>query len=145
MFRQAVLLVSVWLCGSANLTRFAECADAARLLALVRVDRVRWAIGCGPSGSVGSMIGVGGGAGTLGGDSGTLGRKAHVLGIDGGVTLGDGAGVPGCVEIGTEGGGSAAGWLRLKIARRLSMASSWAWQLSGVLSARTAMVRARRQ
>ena len=105
-------------------------------------------IGCELSGSVGSMIGIGGGVGTLGSDSGTLGRKAPVFGIDGGAigdTLGDGAGVPGCVEIGTEGGGSVAGWLKLKIARRLSMASSWAWQLSGVLSAHTATVRARRQ
>ena len=101
------------------------------------------------------MIGIGGGVGTLGSDSvilgidsGTLGREAQVLEINGGAigdTLGDGAGVPGCVEIGTEGGGSVAGWLKLKIACRLSMASNWAWQLSGVLSARTAMVRAQRQ
>ena len=33
----------------------------------------------------------------------------------------------------------------LKMARRLSTASSWAWQLSGNLSALTAMVRAWRQ
>ena len=94
------------------------------------------------------MISVGGGAGTLGSDSGTIGRKAHIFRIDGdaiGDTLGYGAGVPVCVEIRTEGGGSAAGWLRFKIARRRSMASSRAWQLSGVLSACTATVRAQRQ
>ena len=116
---------------------------------------MRYAIGCKLSGSVGSMIGIEGGDGTLGSDSGicggvsgTLGGDPGPFGRDGGSicgTLGDGAGVPGCVEIGIEGCKSGAGWLKLKIARRLSIASNWAWQLSGVLSARTATVRARRQ
>ena len=116
--------------------------------AFLWLDRVRWAIGCELGGSVGAVIGNGGGVCTLGSDSGIFGGDSGTLGSNGGVigdTLGDGAGVPGCVEVGTEGGASVAGWLKLKIARRLSMASSWAWQLSGVLSARTATVRARRQ
>ena len=101
------------------------------------------------------MIGIGGGDDTLGSDSGicggvlgTLGGDSGTFGSDGGSicdTLGDGAGVPGCVEIELEGGESGAGWLKLKIARRLSIASNWAWQLLGVLSARTATVRAQRQ
>ena len=93
-------------------------------------------------------MGSGGDVSTLGSDSGIRGGDSGTFGRDGGLicdTLGDGAGVPGCVEIEPEGGKSGAGWLRLKIARRLSIASSWAWQLSGVLSARTATVRARRQ
>ena len=116
---------------------------------------MRWAIGCELSGSARSVVGLGVGVGTLGSDSGILGRNSGTLGGDVGSfgrdggsisdTLGDGAGMSGFVEIGTDGGESGAGWLKLKIARRLSMASSWAWQLSGVLSARTATVRARRQ
>ena len=126
----------------------ADCTDAARLLPCLRLERVRWAIDCELSGTVGSMMGTGGGVSTLGSDSGIRGGDSGTFGRDGGLicdTLGDGAGVPGCVEIEPEGGKSGAGWLRLKIARRLSIASSWAWQLSGVLSARTATVRARRQ
>ena len=109
---------------------------------------MRWAIGCELSGSVVSMMGIEGGVGTLGSDSGICVSDSGTLGSDGGSicdTLGDDAGVSGCVLIGFEGGESGAGWLRLKIARRLSIASSWAWQLSGVLSALTATVRARRQ
>ena len=66
--------------------------------------------------------------------------------IDAGVivaTLGGGAGVSGCMKSETEGEGSATG--PLKIAHRLLMASNWVWQLSGVWSARTVVVRARRQ
>ena len=109
---------------------------------------MRWAIGCKLSGSVVSMMGIEGGVGTLGSDSGICVSDSGTLGSDGGSicdTLGDGTGVPGCVEVEIEGGESGAGWLKLKIARRLSIASNWAWQLSGVLSARTATVRARRQ
>ena len=109
---------------------------------------MRWAIGCKLSGSVGLMIGIGRGVGTLGSDSGICVSDSGTLGSDGGSicdTLGDGTGVPGCVEVEIEGDESGAGWLKLKIARRPSIASNWAWQLSGVLSARTATVRARRQ
>ena len=126
----------------------ADCTDATKLLPCLRLERVQWAIGCELSGTVGSMMGSGGDVSTLGSDSGIRGGDSGTFGRDGGLicdTLGDGAGVPGCVEIEPEGGKSGAGWLRLKIARRLSIASSWAWQLSGVLSARTATVRARRQ
>ena len=126
----------------------ADCTDAVRLCPCLRLERVQWAIGCELSGTVGSMMGTGGDVSTLGSGSGIRGGDLGTFGRDGGLicdTLGDGAGVPGCVEIEPEGGKSGAGWLRLKIARRLSIASSWAWQLSGVLSARTATVRARRQ
>ena len=117
-------------------------------MVFLRLDWVRWAIGCKLSGSVVSMMGIEGGVGTLGSDSGICVSDLGTLGSDGGSicdTLGDNAWVSGCVLKGFEGGESGAGWLRLKIARRLSIASSWAWQLSGVLSARTATVRARRQ
>ena len=66
---------------------------------------MQWAIGCELSGSVVSMMGIGGGVGTLGSDSGicgsdsgTLGGDSGTFGRDGGSicdTLGDGAGVPG--------------------------------------------------
>ena len=97
-------------------------------------------------------MGIGEGVGKLGSDSGIRGSNSGTLGCDSGTfgrdggsicdTLGDGAGLPGCVEIGTEGGQSGAGWLKSKIPRRISIASSWAWQLPGVLSALTATVRA---
>ena len=44
---------------STHLTWFAEFANAARLLAMLRLARVQWAIGCGKSGSV-SCPGLGG-------------------------------------------------------------------------------------
>ena len=108
--------------------------------------RLRWAIGCGQSGCVDSIIGAGRGVGTLGSEAGTLGSDAHSLGIDDGsigATLGGGGRMPGCVEIGSEGERNAAG--TLNIARSLLMVSSWAWQLFRVLSAHTAVVRAWRQ
>ena len=86
---------------------------------------------------------LGGGAGTLGSEAGTLGSDALSPEIDDGViiaTFGGGTGMPGCMEFKTEGVGSAAG--PLKIARRLSMARNWAWWLSGIQSACTALVRA---
>ena len=67
---------------------------------------MRWAIGCELSGSVVSMMGIGGGVDTLGSGlgvrgsySGTLGGDSGTFGRDGGFcdTLGDGAWVPGCV------------------------------------------------
>ena len=80
---------------------------------------MRYAIGCKLSGSVGSMIGIEGGDGTLGSGSGICGGVSGTLGGDPGPferdggsicgTLGDGAGVPGCVEIGIEGCKSGAG------------------------------------
>ena len=81
LFHHVVLLVSMWLCGSANLIQFAECKNAARLLAFFWLARVQWAIGCGQSVSVDSLIDVGRGAGTLGSEAGTLGSNAHSLRI----------------------------------------------------------------
>ena len=72
----------------------------------------------------------------------TLGGGASTVRAGFGVcthTLGDGAGVGSSWMV----GGPPEGMLSM--ARRLSTASSWAWQLSGDLSALTAMVRARRQ
>jgi hypothetical protein len=110
---------------------------------LVLCDRVRWAIGCVSVGGVGS-------AATLGGAA-TLGSVATTLGSAGWVTLtlgsaawratwvfGGGACVVGVnPTLGVEG--------VLKIALRLSTARSCSLQLSGVRSALTAMVSARRQ
>ena len=107
LFNHVLLLVSMWLCESANLTLFVECADVARLLASFWLARVQWATGCGQSGNVVSLICVGGGASTLGSEASTLGGDAHSLGVDNGAngaTLRGGAGMSGCVEIGDEGG-----------------------------------------
>ena len=103
MFCQAVLLVSGW----RKFNTFAECADAAKLLALFWLAHVQWAIGCGQSGSVDSLIGFGRGAGALGSEAGTLGSDAHSLTVDDGsigATPGGGGRIPGCVEIRAEGG-----------------------------------------
>jgi hypothetical protein len=91
---------------------------------------------------------------TLGGDAGVI---AFTLGGDAGViafTLGGGAITGTWGAVSTLGGdtwafancklgGPPSGML--KMARRLSTASSWAWQLSCDLSDLMAMVRARRQ
>jgi hypothetical protein len=88
---------------------------------------------------VGASITLGGGAGvvafTLGGSAATGSNGAEVC-IS---TLGSDALAFAICKL----GGPPSGML--KMARRLSTASSWAWQLSGDLSALTAMVRARRQ
>ena len=73
---------------------------------------MRWAIGCEFSGGARSVIGLGVGVGTLGSDSGILGSNSGTLGGDVGSfgrdgvsisdTLGDGAGMSGFGEIGTE-------------------------------------------
>ena len=83
MFNHVLLLVPVWLCGSAYFN-FGECANAARLFALYWLACVRWAISCGQSGNVDSLICVGGGAGTLGSEAGTLGGNTHSLVVDDG-------------------------------------------------------------
>jgi len=132
----------MWSAGREKVTRNAAWAEAVILSALARRDCVRWAIGC---------MSVGGfcSAATLGGATATLGSVATTLGAVGWVTLTLGSvawraiwvvGGRACVE-------SGVGMLRfqLKIARRLSTARSCALQLSGVLSALTAMVSARRQ
>ena len=85
------------------------------------------------------------GALTLGADAGVC---TYTLGIDAGV--GAGAGV--CTHtLGVDAGVGAA-WMfggppdgKLKIARRIVTARSWAWKLSGVRSARMATLRALRQ
>ena len=133
-------------------------ATMAPPVVLRRLERVRCAIGCQNVGGAGMLVTLGdgastGGAGigvgatiTLGGDAGVV---AFTLG-GGAVTGGNGAWV--CMS--TLGGdtwafancklgGPPSGML--KMARRLSTASSWAWQLSCDLSALIAMVRARRQ
>ena len=83
LFNHVLLLVSMWLCGSANLT-FGECANAARLLALCWLAHVQWATGCGQSGKVDSLICIGGGARTLGSEAGALGGNTHSLVVNNG-------------------------------------------------------------
>ena len=77
---------------------------------------------------MGALITLGGGASTIRADVGYC-RP----------TLGAGAGVGDSWML----GGPPDGMLKME--RRLSTASSWEWQLSGDLSAPTAMVRDRRQ
>ena len=105
----------------------------AMLLALTWLERVRCAIGCVPVIGVGALTTLGDGAHTFGAGAGVCMRT---LGVDAGV----GAGV------------GSTSWMfggppdgKLKIARRLSTVRSWAWQLSGVRSARMAIVSAQRQ
>ena len=98
LFNHVLLLVSMWLCVSTNLTQFVECADTARLLALFWLAYVQWVIGCEQSGNVDSLICIGGGASTLGSEAGTLGGNSHSLGVDNGAigaTLRGGAGMSG--------------------------------------------------
>jgi len=134
--------LSMWSAGREKVTCNAAWAETAILLALSRFNRVRWAISCM---SVGGLCS----AATLGGATATLGSVATTLGAVGWVTLTLGrvawraiwvVGGRACVL-------SGVGLLRfeLKIARRLSTARSCALQLSGVLSALTAMVSAQRQ
>ena len=124
-----------------------------------------------PVGGVAALITFGGDAQTIESGAGvaaliTLGGGAPTVGAGVWVctpTLGDGArvGDSRVAALITLGGGAptvgAGAWVgdsrmfggppvgRLKMARRLSTASSWAWQLPGVRSARTAMVSALRQ
>ena len=100
---------------------------------------------CVPVVGVAALITLGGGAHTVGAGAGVC---MHTLGVDAGV--GVGAGV--CMH--TLGGDAEVGanWMfggppdgKLKIARGLLTARSWAWQLSGVRSACMATVRALRQ
>ena len=60
---------------------------------------MRWTIDCELSGSVVSVMGIGGGVDTLGSGSGIRGSDSGTLGGDGGFcdTLGDGAWMPGGV------------------------------------------------
>ena len=138
--------LSTWLVGREKETWNAEWTVAAMLLVLC--DRVRWAIGCVSVGGVGSAVTFGGAA-TLGSVATTLGSAGWVT-----LTLGGAAwratwvfGGGACVVSGVNPtlGVDGVLYFKLKIALRLSTARSCALQLSGVRSALTAMVSARRQ
>ena len=138
--------LSTWLAGREKETWNAEWTAAAMLLVLC--DRVRWAIGCVSVGGVGSAVTLGGAA-TLGSVATTLGSAGWVT-----LTLGGAAwratwvcGGGACVVSGVNPtlGVDSVLYFKLKIALRLSTARSCALQLSGVRSALTAMVSARRQ
>ncbi len=124
--RNDLLYLLTWVVGKEKVTTL-----SAMLSALARLVRVRCATGC--------HVGGSGTLATLGGCTTTLGAATGVgtdtLAADAGVVLWSARMV----------GGLLGGVGVLKMARRLSTASSWAWQLFFERSARMATVRARRQ
>ena len=109
-------------------------------LVIRRLERVRCAIGCAVAGGVDALITLVDGTPTVGAGAGgsaliTLGGGAGVGAL---ITLGDGAstvraGVGVCMPTLGVGAGVGDSWMfggppvgRLKMARRLSTASSWA-------------------
>jgi hypothetical protein len=141
----ALLYLSTWFGGKVKVTVcwrvLGWLTTMDMLLALARLVRIECAIGCVPVSGLDALTTLGSGAGVC----------MHTLGVDAGVGAGAGA----CNTLGVDAGVViqvfwATGGLVdvvgvLKIARRLSTARSWAWQLSCVRSAHMATVKALRQ